>query len=62
MSDANLEFMRREYVRMLAEQEEVKKHGFRYDDYCWHCKKFFHKLKWKLCDNGYISYWCEGCY
>jgi len=60
--DPNIQFMLAEYRKQLEEQAEVKRLGYRYDDYCWNCKKFFKKLRWKLCDNGYITYWCFGCY
>jgi hypothetical protein len=60
--DPNIQFMLREYEKGIAEQEQAKKSGFRLNDYCWNCKKFFKKLRWKLCDNGYISYWCKDCY
>ena len=51
-----------EYHKQLAEQEEVKRVGYRLNDYCWNCKKYFDKLRYKICDNGYISYICDGCY
>jgi len=60
--DQNIMFMLREYEKGIAEQEQAKKSGFRLNDYCWNCKKFFKKLRWKMCDNGYISYWCDDCY
>ena len=61
-TDPNIKFMMDEYRKQIAEQEQVKKDGFRYNDYCWNCRRFFKKLRWKLCENGYISYWCYGCY
>jgi hypothetical protein len=57
-----VEYMQNEYNRLLAEQEQVKKVGYRLNDYCWNCKKFFPKLGYKICANGYITYWCEKCY
>ncbi len=51
-----------EYYSQLAEQEEVIRVGYRLDDMCWNCKKHFKKLKYKICDNGYISYLCDKCY
>ena len=60
--DQNIMFMLREYEKGIAEQEQAKKSGFRLNDYCWNCKKFFKKLRWKMCDNRYISYWCDDCY
>lgn len=55
-------WMGREYQKQLAEQEEVKRVGYRLNDYCWNCKRFQKKLRYKICDNGYISYWCDDCY
>jgi hypothetical protein len=60
--DPNIKFMLSEYKKQCEEQEEVKRCGFRYNDYCWNCKLFKERLRWKLCDNGYITYWCENCY
>jgi len=51
-----------EYFKVLAEQEEVKRVGYRINDVCWHCKQVFPRLRYKICDNGYISYWCDKCY
>lgn len=50
-----------EYVKQLAEQEEVKRIGYRLNDYCWNCKGFFLRLGYKICANGYITYWCKKC-
>ena len=55
-------WMWQEYLKQLAEQEQVKKVGYRTNDYCWNCKKYFTKLRYKICDNGYLTYWCDGCY
>jgi hypothetical protein len=60
--DPNIQFMLKEYSKLVAEQEETKRTGFRLNDYCYNCKKFQKKLKYKLCANGYISYWCDACY
>ena len=61
-NDPEIQFMLREYNKQLYEQEETKRLGFRLNDYCYNCKKFKKKLKYKLCANGYISYWCDDCY
>jgi hypothetical protein len=58
----NLEFLIDEYNKQAAEQEEVIRVGYILDRDCWNCKKHFPKLRYKICDNGYISYWCDGCY
>jgi len=58
----NNEFIIEEYDKMVAEQEQVIKQGFVLDRDCWNCKKHFAKLRYKICDNGYISYWCDSCY
>lgn len=50
------------YYKLLAEQEETKRLGYRLNDFCWNCKKFFKKLNYKICANGYISYWCKECF
>jgi len=60
-ADPNIQFMISEYNKQVAEQEQVKRLGYRLNDYCYSCKKFFKKLSWKLCDNGYITYWCASC-
>lgn len=55
------EEMMQEYYKQVAEQDKVKKIGYRLNDYCYSCKKHFDILGWKLCDNGYITYWCYSC-
>ena len=55
------EEMMEHYHKLVAEQEEVKKRGYATDQYCWLCKKFFKKLGYRICDNGYISYVCYPC-
>ena len=57
----NIKLLQNEYKKQLAEQEEVKRVGYRLNDYCWNCKRFFKKLGYKICDNGYISYICDNC-
>jgi hypothetical protein len=60
--DPNIDMMVERYDELLKEEETVKKRGHAIHGYCWKCKKFRNKLKYRICANGHLTYWCYPCY
>jgi hypothetical protein len=59
--DPDIDMMVKRYDEIVLEEEIVKKRGYQLHGYCWKCKKYFNKLKYKICANGFLTYWCYNC-
>ena len=59
--DENIDMMIKRYDEIIKEEEIVKKRGYQIHGYCWKCKKYKHKLQYKICSNGHLTYWCFVC-
>lgn len=59
--DPNVDMMVNRYDELVKEEKQVKKRGYAFAGYCWKCKKWANKRKYRICPNGYLTYWCNGC-
>jgi hypothetical protein len=60
-SDPNIDMLIDRYDEIVKEEKIVKKRGYQKHDYCWKCKKFKDKLRYRICPNGSLTYWCSSC-
>ena len=60
-TDPNIDMMIDRYDEIVVEEKVVKKRGHALSGYCWKCKKYANKRKYKICANGHLSYFCYDC-
>jgi hypothetical protein len=61
-TDPNLDMMIDRYDELVVEEEVVRKRGYALSGYCWKCKKWVHRRKYRICTNGHLTYWCNVCW
>jgi hypothetical protein len=61
-TDPNIDMMINRFDEIVVEEKQVKKRGHALSGYCWKCKKWVHRRKYRICPNGFLTYYCNPCY